>query len=34
MPASRIAAASLTLLLAFAAPAGAQERTIIATGTG
>ena len=33
MPASRIAAASLTLLLAFAA-AGAQERIIIATGTG
>ena len=34
MPASSIAAASLALFLAFAAPAGAQERTIVAAGTG
>ena len=34
MPASRIAAASLARLLTFGAPAGAQGRTITATGTG
>ena len=34
MPASSIAAASLALFLAFAAPAGAQERTIVAAGAG